>query len=163
MSNFTNPTSILPNLTNWCPISVQTFSVITRYDPKMENYPNDVQNLQTLYQRKAQETRNTSVPLPWSNGCCGGQKTRSKSRSTLFSSYLSNGEKSEKRDHENEFKGSKNDGREVWVGLKWPKNTKIRLPKVAAAAAFAGLIRARPVAAGREILWARSPHCAPPP
>ena len=36
MSNFTIPTSIIPNLTNWCPISVQTFSVITRNDPKME-------------------------------------------------------------------------------------------------------------------------------
>ena len=28
--------------------------------------------------------------------------------------------------------------------LKWPKNTKIRQPKVAAAAEFAGSIRARP-------------------
>ena len=28
MSNFTNPTSIFLNLTNWCPISVRTFSVI---------------------------------------------------------------------------------------------------------------------------------------
>ena len=74
MSNFTNPTSILPNLTNWCPISVQTFSVITLNDPKMEDYPNDVQNLQTLYQRKAQETKNTAVPLPWSNSCGGGRK-----------------------------------------------------------------------------------------
>ena len=36
MSNFTNPTSILPNLTNLCPISVQTLSVITLNDPKME-------------------------------------------------------------------------------------------------------------------------------
>ena len=36
MSNFTNPTSILPNLTNWCPISVQTLSVIILNDPKIE-------------------------------------------------------------------------------------------------------------------------------
>ena len=34
---FTNPSSILPNLTGLCPISVQTFSVITLNDPKMEN------------------------------------------------------------------------------------------------------------------------------
>ena len=51
----------------------------------------------------------------------------------------------------NEFRGSKNGGREVWVGLKWPENSKIRLPKVAAVAAFAGPIRARPAAVGREI------------
>ena len=94
MSNFTNPTSIFTNLTNWCPISVQTFSVITRNDPKMEDYPSKVQNLQTLYQRKSQETRNTAVPLPWSNNCCGGWKTQSNHRPNLFSSYLSNGEES---------------------------------------------------------------------
>ena len=126
MSNFTNPTSILHNLTNWCPISVQTFSVITRNDPKMENLPNDVQNLQTLYQRKAQETMNTVVPLSWSKGCYDGLKTRSNSLPNLFSSYLSNGEESAKRDHRNEFRGSRNGGREVWVGLEWPKNRKIR-------------------------------------
>ena len=34
----------------------------------------------------------------------------------------------------------------VWVVLEWPKNSKIRRPKVADAAAFAGLIRARPAA-----------------
>ena len=27
-----------------------------------------------------------------------------------------------KRDHGNEFRGSKNGGREVWVGLEWPEN-----------------------------------------
>ena len=31
-----------------------------------------------------------------------------------------------KRDHGNEFRGSKNDGKEVWVGLKLSKNGKIR-------------------------------------
>ena len=36
----------------------------------------------------------------------------------FFSSYLSNGEKYAKRDHGNEFKGSKIGGREVWVGLE---------------------------------------------
>ena len=51
----------------------------------------------------------------------------------------------------NEFRGSKNGGREVWVCLEWPKNSKIRRPKVAVAAAFAGPIRARPEAVGREI------------
>ena len=45
-----------------------------------------------------------------------------------------------KKDHGNEFKGSKNGGSEVWVGLEWPENGEIRLPKVAVAAAFAGLI-----------------------
>ena len=70
---------------------------------------------------------------------------------TCFSSYLSNGEESEEKDHGNEFRGSKNGGREVWVGLKWPENSKIRRPKVAATAVFAGLIRARPTAVGHEI------------
>ena len=72
---------------------------------------------------------NTSVPSPWSKGCCGGRKTRSNSRPTLFFSYLSNGEESAKKDHVNEFKGSKNGGKEVWVGLRWSENTKIRRPK----------------------------------
>ena len=69
----------------------------------------------------------------------------------MFSSYLSNGDESGEKDHENEFKGSKNGGREVWVGLEWPKNGKIRRPKVAAAAVFAGPIRAHPAAADHEI------------
>ena len=46
-------------------------------------------------------------------------------------------------DNGNEFRGSKNGGREVWVGLEWPENRKIRRPTVAAAAVFAGLIWAR--------------------
>ena len=99
---------------------------------------------------------NTSVPSPWSKGCCGGRKTRSNIRPTLFLSYLSNGEESAKRDHGNEFIGSKIYGKKVWVGLKWPENKKIRRPKLAAAAAFAGPIRARPAAVGREILRPRS-------
>ena len=45
-------------------------------------------------------------------------------------SYLSNGDESSEKDHINEFRGSKNGGKEVLVGLKWPKNTKIRRPKV---------------------------------
>ena len=64
------------------------------------------------------------MPLPWSKGCCGGRKTRSNSRTNLFSSYLSNGEESAKKDHGNEFRGSKNGGREVWVSLEWPENRK---------------------------------------
>ena len=56
-----------------------------------------------------------------------------------------------KRDHGNEFRGSKNGGRKVWVGLKWPENVGIRRPTVAVAVAFAGPIRARPAAVGREI------------
>ena len=89
-------------------------------------FTNDVQNLKTLYQRKAQETRNTTVPLPWSKSCCGGRKTRSHRRPNLFSLYLSNDEESKENDHVNEFRGSKNGGREVWVDLEWPENNKIR-------------------------------------
>ena len=74
----------------------------------------------------------------------------------MFSSYLSNGEESEKKDHENEFRGSKNGGREVWVGLEWPENIKIQRPKVAAAFEFAGPIWARPAAVRREISRLRS-------
>ena len=71
----------------------------------------------------------------------------------------------QKRDHENEFRGSKNGGKEVWVGLKWMKNTKIRRPKFVAVASFAGLIRARLTAAGREIftgvvVWSSSSSLA---
>ena len=61
-----------------------------------------------------------------------------------------------KRDHGNEFRGSKNGGREVWVSLEWPKNIKIRRPTVAAAAAFAGSILARPAVVCCEIWPARS-------
>ena len=69
----------------------------------------------------------------------------------------------EKRTTKMSFRGSKNGGKELWVGLKWPKNTKIRRPKFAAAAAFAGPIRARPTAAGRKILSAWSSGRPPPP
>ena len=41
--------------------------------------------------------------------------------------------------------------------LEWPENGKIRRPKVAAAAAFASPIRARPAAVGHEISRPRSP------
>ena len=105
----------------------------------MENEPNDVQNLQTTYQWKAQETRNTSVPSPWSKGCGGGRKTRSNNRPNLFLSYLSNSDESGEKDHGNEFRGSKNGGNELWGDLKWPemakKSRNARLPTVAAAAA----------------------------
>ena len=53
--------------------------------------------------------------------------------------------------------------KELWVGLKWPENTKIRRPKFAAAAAFAGPIRVRPAATGRKILPAWSSGHLPPP
>ena len=81
----------------------------------------------------------------------------------MFSSYLSNGEKSTKRDHGNEFRGSKNGGKEVWVGLEWPKNIKIRRPTLAAAAAFAGPIWARPAVVRHEIRLARSSGGGAPP
>ena len=67
------------------------------------------------------------------------------------------------KDHGNEFRGSKNGEKEVWVGLKWPKNTKIRRPKFAAAVAFVGPIQARPTAAGWKILPAAASRRRPPP
>ena len=48
----------------------------------------------------------------------------------------------------------------AWNGRKTPKSDH---PKVAAVAAFAGLIRERSGVAGWEILSGRSPHRAPPP
>ena len=47
--------------------------------------------------------------------------------------------------------------------MEWPKNTKIRRPKVAAAAAFADPIWAHLTAAGREILPAWSSGDGAPP
>ena len=48
-------------------------------------------------------------------------------------------------------------------GLKWSENDKIWRPKVAAAAVFAGPIRALPAAAGHEILQPRSSGGGAPP
>ena len=81
----------------------------------------------------------------------------------MFLPYLSNGDESGEKDHGNEFRGSKNGGKEVWVGLEWPENDKIRRPKVAVAAVFAGPIRARLVASGREISRKRSSGGGAPP
>ena len=91
------------------------------------------------------------------------RQTRSNSRPNLFLPYLSNSDDYGEKDHGNEFRGSKNYGREVWVGLEWPKNDKIRQPMVAVAAVFAVLIQARPAAAGREILRSRSSGGGAPP
>ena len=49
----------------------------------------------------------------------------------FFLLHLSNGDESGEKDHGNEFRGSENGGREVWIGLKWSKNDKILRPKVA--------------------------------
>ena len=49
------------------------------------------------------------------------------------------------------------------MGLEWPKNEENRRPTVAAAAAFAGLIRAHPAAVGLEISGPRSPSGGAPP
>ena len=68
-----------------------------------------------------------------------------------------------KKDYGNEFRGSKNGEREVWVGLEWPKNEENRRPTVVATAAFAGPIWERPAAVGREIWPTRLPHLDPPP
>ena len=101
--------------------------------------------------------------MPWSKGCCGVRKTRSNSRPNFFSSYHSNGDESREKDHGNEFRRSKNYGREVWIGLKWPENGKIWRPKVVAAITFAGPIRARPAAVGREISRPRLSGGGAPP
>ena len=68
-----------------------------------------------------------------------------------------------KRDHGNEFRGSKNGGRAVWVGLEWSENIKIRRPTVAATAAFDSPIWARPTVVRREIWPARSSGGGAPP
>ena len=81
----------------------------------------------------------------------------------MFLSFLSNGDESGEKDHGNEFRGSKNGGREVWVSLKSPEKDKIRQPKVAATAMFAGPIRAGPAAADREILRPRTSDGGSPP
>ena len=44
----------------------------------------------------------------------------------------------EKRTTEMSSEGQKMEKKEVWVGLKWPENTKIRRPELAAATVFAG-------------------------
>ena len=87
---------------------------------------------------------------------------RSNWRPNFLSSYLSNGEKSAKKDNVNEFRGSKNGGRDVWVSLECPENGEIRRPKVAAAASFAGQIWARLEAVRREISRPRSPSGGAP-
>ena len=66
-------------------------------------------------------------------------------------------------DRGNEFRGSKNGGREVWVGLEWPENKKIRRPTVAAVAAFTGPIWARPAVVRHEIWQLRSSGDGAPP
>ena len=81
----------------------------------------------------------------------------------FLSSYLSNGEQYAKKDQGNEFRGSKNGEREVWVGLEWLENSEIRRPTVATATSFAGLILARPAAVRSEISRPRSPGGGAPP
>ena len=81
----------------------------------------------------------------------------------LFLSYLSNGEEYAKKDHGNEFRGSKNGEREVWVGLEWPENGEIRRPTVEAVVAFASPILARAVAVRCEISRPRFPCGGTPP
>ena len=58
-------------------------------------------------------------------------------------------------DHGNEFRGSKNGGKELWGGLKWLENgrkiKKILVTHVAATVGFAGQIPSRPAAVGSEI------------
>ena len=58
-------------------------------------------------------------------------------------------------DHGNEFRGSKNGGKDLWGGLKWPENgrkiKKILVTHGAAAVRFAGQIPARRRTVGCEI------------
>ena len=68
-----------------------------------------------------------------------------------------------KRDHVNEFRGSKNGGKEVWIGLEWPENRKIRRPTVVVAAAFIGPIWARPAVVRHETWLAGSSGGGTPP
>ena len=82
---------------------------------------------------------------------------RSKLRSNFLSSYLANSEESEEKDHGNEFRGSKNGGKGVWVGLGWPENGQMAGILKTAAADFERPIPARPPAAWPEIWPAESP------
>ena len=91
----------------------------------MENQPNDVQNSQTIYQWKAQETRNSSVPLPWSNSCCGGRKTRSNRRPTCFRRNFQRVRNLQKGTTGMSSEGPKMVGGRYGLarnGLKWPKS-----------------------------------------
>ena len=91
----------------------------------MENQPNDVQNSQTIYQWKAQETRNSSIPLPWSKSCCGGRKTRSKHRPTCFRRNFQTVRNMQKGTTGMSSEGPKMVGGRNGLagnGLKWPKS-----------------------------------------
>ena len=60
-------------------------------------------------------------------------------------------------------KGPKIGGKEVWVSLKWPENTKIRHPKFVASNAFVDPIWVSPAAAGLKFLPTWSSGRPPPP
>ena len=81
-------------------------------------------------------------------------------------SYLSNGDDSGEKDHGNEFRGSKNGGKKLWGGLKWPENgrkiKKLPVTHGGRRRRFAGPIPARPAAVGREISRPASTECPPP-
>ena len=81
-------------------------------------------------------------------------------------SYFSNGDESGEKDHGNEFRGSKNGGKELWGGLKWPENgrkiKKLPVTHGGHRRRFAGLIPTRPAAVSREISWPASSRCPPP-
>ena len=69
----------------------------------------------------------------------------------------------QKRDHGNEFRGSKNGGKELWDGLKWPENREIRRQTETAAVVFSGQMPARPASVGREISRPASSGGGAPP
>ena len=66
-------------------------------------------------------------------------------------------------DHVDEFRGSKNGGKELWGGLKWSENRKILRQTEVAAVVFSGQIQARPASVGREISRPASSCCGAPP
>ena len=70
-------------------------------------------------------------------------------------------------DHENEFRGSKNGGKELWGGRKWQENGrksgKLSVTHGGRRRRFAGPIPALPAAVGRKILPAAASGCPLPP
>ena len=62
--------------------------------------------------------------------------------------------------------GSKNGGKELWGGLKWPENGrktgKLLVTHGGRRRCFAGPIPARPAAVGCEISRSASSRCPPP-
>ena len=69
-------------------------------------------------------------------------------------------------DHRDEFRGSKNGGKELWGGLKWSKNGrksgKLPVTHGGHRRRFAGQIPELPATVGREISRSASSGCPSP-